>query len=81
MASGIQAAQSGVATLNYTPATNAKVRAAINGSAAASVAINGVAGIATNSVLSLVDTFVAAGQTFTLTTVASSTAIVSSIEE
>lgn len=81
MATGIQAAQSGVATLTYTPASNAKIVAVINGAAAASVTINGIAGIATNSVVNTVATYVGAGQTFTLSTVASSTAIVSSIEE
>ena len=81
MASGIQAALSGVATITYVPASNAKVIASINGSAAASVTINGVAGVATNSVVNTISTYVGAGQAYILATVASSTAIVSSIEE
>ena len=81
MTTGIQAALSGVATLNYTPSANAKVIASINGSGAASVTINGIAGVATASVVNTVTTYVGAGQTYTLVTVTSSTAIVSSIEE
>ena len=81
MTTGIQASLSGVATMTYTPTTNAKVLVSINGSGAASVSINGVTGLATASVLSNITTYVGAGQTYTLTTVASSTASVSSLED
>lgn len=81
MATGIIGVVSGVATLNYTPTTNAKVITVIGGSAAASVSINGVSGLATNAVTSTVTTYVGAGQTLTVVTVATSTAVVSSIEE
>ncbi|MDD5175756.1 MAG: hypothetical protein PHQ05_04965 [Sterolibacterium sp.] len=81
MATGIVGTVAGAGTLTYSPTVNSKVLVSANGTAAASVTINGTVGLLTNSVLSNLVAYVGAGQTLTVVSVTAANVFISCIEE
>jgi len=80
MATGLIATGSGVATINYTPTSNAKIRVVHTGAGA--MTINGASAISGSSSYAVVyDIFAAAGVGITFTPPSGVSYVISAIEE